>query len=552
MENNGYWKISNLVLVGDLEDSDNPHQYGDALTELIVKTHDRIQRDKVKGPQEIHKLIKKYPNVPAFKNYLTTYYNFKGDTKNAMAANRWLVKEHPNYLYGILNLCSEYLDTEQIVEIPTLLGGETFELQLLYPDRKIFHISEFASYTKVVATYFIATNNMEAAKSRIDLLTDIFDNQHPLVKDINQIYEQALLRDSIKEYIPALEQRYLILETEHFNIPLPSQSKIAPSFSNGLIELLYTQGIEIHKDVLHTILKLPREQLINDLEKIVLDSAQRFQYFDNNYLEEIDHHFLLHAIALLTELNAKEKFPLILKTLSYGDDFVEFYFGDYHFEIVWMFFYRIYQDDPNQLKNYIIDPQYNEKTKLPLIQALHQIAWHQPSRKEEIIQYYEVIINTFLENIANPRIADEEFIDHIVSDMCDLDMINLLPKIKILDTLDLMGGIMFSNFEEIEEIMTDEADPFAKRIYFDNIADLYQYIISNWNETITEQEEDLFEKEFQKNFEKRILKEDQPTLNNNDLKDLGSPLAKNISSTKVGRNEPCPCGSGKKYKKCCL
>jgi len=22
-------------------------------------------------------------------------------------------------------------------------------------------------------------------------------------------------------------------------------------------------------------------------------------------------------------------------------------------------------------------------------------------------------------------------------------------------------------------------------------------------------------------------------------------------STKVGRNEPCPCGSGKKYKKCC-
>ena len=21
---------------------------------------------------------------------------------------------------------------------------------------------------------------------------------------------------------------------------------------------------------------------------------------------------------------------------------------------------------------------------------------------------------------------------------------------------------------------------------------------------------------------------------------------------KIGRNEPCPCGSGKKYKKCCM
>jgi uncharacterized protein YecA (UPF0149 family) len=24
------------------------------------------------------------------------------------------------------------------------------------------------------------------------------------------------------------------------------------------------------------------------------------------------------------------------------------------------------------------------------------------------------------------------------------------------------------------------------------------------------------------------------------------------ASPKIGRNEPCPCGSGKKYKKCCL
>ena len=24
------------------------------------------------------------------------------------------------------------------------------------------------------------------------------------------------------------------------------------------------------------------------------------------------------------------------------------------------------------------------------------------------------------------------------------------------------------------------------------------------------------------------------------------------SGPKVGRNDPCPCGSGKKYKKCCL
>ena len=28
-------------------------------------------------------------------------------------------------------------------------------------------------------------------------------------------------------------------------------------------------------------------------------------------------------------------------------------------------------------------------------------------------------------------------------------------------------------------------------------------------------------------------------------------VIKPVRSTKVGRNDPCPCGSGKKYKNCC-
>ncbi len=32
----------------------------------------------------------------------------------------------------------------------------------------------------------------------------------------------------------------------------------------------------------------------------------------------------------------------------------------------------------------------------------------------------------------------------------------------------------------------------------------------------------------------------------------GAPVSKTVrKQKKVGRNEPCPCGSGKKYKKCC-
>ena len=46
------------------------------------------------------------------------------------------------------------------------------------------------------------------------------------------------------------------------------------------------------------------------------------------------------------------------------------------------------------------------------------------------------------------------------------------------------------------------------------------------------------------------LEPDKPE-NINALDILLNPIKTKIAEKKVGRNEPCPCGSGKKYKKCC-
>lgn len=36
------------------------------------------------------------------------------------------------------------------------------------------------------------------------------------------------------------------------------------------------------------------------------------------------------------------------------------------------------------------------------------------------------------------------------------------------------------------------------------------------------------------------------------LAEMGEEISEPVRSVKIGRNEPCPCGSGKKYKKCCM
>ena len=46
---------------------------------------------------------------------------------------------------------------------------------------------------------------------------------------------------------------------------------------------------------------------------------------------------------------------------------------------------------------------------------------------------------------------------------------------------------------------------------------------------------------------------DQEATSSNDAQSnqVVVPMINPMKSTKVGRNEPCPCESGKKYKKCC-
>ncbi len=54
------------------------------------------------------------------------------------------------------------------------------------------------------------------------------------------------------------------------------------------------------------------------------------------------------------------------------------------------------------------------------------------------------------------------------------------------------------------------------------------------------------------NWEYKIdINKDKPE-DKTDLELLQNPIKTQIAVKKVGRNEPCPCGSGKKYKQCCM
>lgn len=106
-----------------------------------------------------------------------------------------------------------------------------------------------------------------------------------------------------------------------------------------------------------------------------------------------------------------------------------------------------------------------------------------------------------------------------------------------MDTVTFTGfldGINTSLVEAIDLETLDEETQLDSTIIWDKLyynmlnakAD-WLYTIPTWDGILSEDERKQIKKDF--NRERIVVKE-----------------------AKIGRNDPCPCGSGKKYKKCCL
>jgi preprotein translocase subunit SecA len=83
--------------------------------------------------------------------------------------------------------------------------------------------------------------------------------------------------------------------------------------------------------------------------------------------------------------------------------------------------------------------------------------------------------------------------------------------------------------EDLEEDSAIDAVIDLKKLYF-NMLDAkadWLFKLPAWDEILTAEEKKAIKKEFM--LSKTVIKE-----------------------AKIGRNDPCPCDSGKKYKKCCL
>lgn len=146
-----------------------------------------------------------------------------------------------------------------------------------------------------------------------------------------------------------------------------------------------------------------------------------------------------------------------------------------------------------------------------------------PEGKQFWLEYFTREKEIYIQLLSNPS----EIVKGTVKELSEKYGVTLETMVGFLDGIE-ESLVIPNNIEEMEEdtVVTLGFDP--EKLYKNMVgcAAEWLYTLPEWDAILTEERR------------KELYKEE---------KSSGTI----VKPPKIGRNDPCPCGSGKKYKKCC-
>lgn len=235
------------------------------------------------------------------------------------------------------------------------------------------------------------------------------------------------------------------------------------------------------------------EEIKNKKEAIplLIDILKTNKYWQKG--EEGDAWAPLHALHLLSAMKAQEALPIILDILRYRPDDL----GDWLTEEMGSILANFGEAAIPSLKEFIIDSRNDEYARGAATSALVVIYIREGKQNQELLRWFKGYLDYLIEK-------EDEFTTMFADDLLELKDPEIKGKIKAAFDRKLIDKNMFT---------LDDLEFF-------------------------EEERELFH--------------DKDPMNHFNRENINYLMEVNYPElVKVGRNKPCPCGSGKKYKLCC-
>ncbi len=221
-------------------------------------------------------------------------------------------------------------------------------------------------------------------------------------------------------------------------------------------------------------------------------------------------------------LGVETPFLPIAEFLSNEFEFIDFWLGDHLTETLWQTFFKIGKADPFTLYPLMTHGKMNDSAISAVSHGLAQIALHHPEQKNAVIAVYEKTFNHYLAGNNAASSKTRELLGLFVCDAIDAGLKELIPTTRLLYKEDMADISMAGTLAEVEKAFEDPASIWKWKV--ESAEEIYARVEKEWGSTSSSSYDSLPKEYYDVDPEMRT----------------------------VGRNDPCPCGSGKKYKKCCM
>jgi len=194
-------------------------------------------------------------------------------------------------------------------------------------------------------------------------------------------------------------------------------------------------------------------------------------------------------------------------------------------------------DHPERLREYGLQPGLSLMVRIAVWQALVCQVQRGEQPREPLVEYFRELF------ASNAWLDDEELWSFLISACLDLHPRELLEPIRGIYERDLVDTMIVGDFDTVEAEAARDPEEW-RRAFVEAHPPLTDAAeaVSWWScfqppDPLEDYGDDLDDLEA----EPLYLQEPFP---------LAEPFQR--MEPKIGRNDLCPCGSGKKYKKCCL
>jgi tetratricopeptide (TPR) repeat protein len=507
---------------------------------------------------KMKKWIQQYPHVPQFKNYLSTLYVRLQQTQNAKTAALDCLEKHPHYVFGKLTLADIYILEKNYDKAAEVLDMQQDGAQV-FGNQAILNESEWMIFNYGMLRIALAQDKMDLATQLAERAW-LYDPKHKLIKPIID----ELLKKRFEAWQPQTKSPNQRVSQFKANYE-PTPTTQMPIFQHSIIATLYDYPLdELPETIMAEIMALPRATLIADLRLMLQDAVARksviFKIIDAFDPKKADYHPIMdipvHAAHFLGALHAEEALEDLLNFMRQSDDALENWSSDLP-EQYTIPLYFLGHNRLVDLQHFVLQGGNTSISKIVVSTAVAQVALQEPERRSEVIDWYKAVIQNHLDNPTNDYLIDSEFISFLISDIITIRGTELETDVERLFQTNWVETWIEGDWQSVQKKLSKKPQSYDKIIMPTTITEFYEMPPYNMEEEEEEDENIILSKS---PFEQYLLECRLGKIQDAYREPITTqavpkqaPALKTITKSnvpKVGRNDACPCGSGKKYKKC--